>query len=912
MGRVTLVHDHALGREVVMKELLPPKARKPGDSTTRKANLSALRFIREAQITSQLDHPSIAPVYEVGERTDGTLYYTMKRVRGRTLSEAIDQAHLLRERLELLPHYVDLCQAVAYAHEQGVIHRDLKPSNVMVGAFGETIVLDWGLAKTESETDIEPGIAESFGREYALPGVDPGAATATGELLGSPLYMAPEQAKGLSDKIDHRTDIYALGAVLYQILTGRTPFEWTTFDEVIQRVLTDDPISIAEVCPDAPRELTAICERAMAKDRDARYPSAKELAEEVARFQNGALVDAYEYSWSDRLFRVLQHYRVLIAIAAVALAAVVVVSAVYAVNTIRANRVLERTNLALVGARNDAQTALVKSQAQRDLALEAIDKLTYDVPDRLKNYPRTRPVIREILEENVALLDRIAALNPDTEKARIEQVANLQRIGERWKLLGDSPRSLKAYSEAVERAKALYANAPDDHEAQTRLAEAFYLYGDALRHHSSDQEAELAYQESIRVLGRHSGNIQNDTDRLELLAKNRGGLAQVSKAQGDPKRAREEYSASLELWRTVVERSPRNRALQLALGRELNAFADSPVDILDHSTATEYAKEAIEIFEAVLESDPADMEALLNLSTAHNTLGWIYRATGEYGAALSQMAASRDLLERLLARDPDNTRYRMHLMWSWNGLGSIHFSNKDYSRAADALNRSCDVAEAILEIDPGNVAARRTIAYSTTDLARIHRDQEDYEKALEVFHVTQEMWESQYREAPADSSMRREVAQNFSNIGIIHNRLGQTKEAIDALQQSFDLFAETVEHLGYIPENDREALRNTFLSLGLTYTRDGQEEKRLELHLAYIDLFEKHVRTKPDDLDTKTTLAKEHSNVARVFEKLGQPGAAQKHYQRALELLENLAATDPDNERYPRDIERVQRRLDNH
>jgi len=161
MGRVLLVHDQHLGRDVALKELLPhlasesePESDRP--SPVRLSVPLVARFLQEARITGQLEHPSIVPVYELGRRRDGSLYYTMKLVRGKTLAQAIHEAGSLRERLKLLPHFLDLCQAIAYAHSRGVIHRDLKPENVLVGEFGETVVIDWGLASFSTGASQRP------------------------------------------------------------------------------------------------------------------------------------------------------------------------------------------------------------------------------------------------------------------------------------------------------------------------------------------------------------------------------------------------------------------------------------------------------------------------------------------------------------------------------------------------------------------------------------------------------------------------------------------------------------------------------------------------------------------------------------------------------------------------------------
>ena len=160
IGRVLIARDSHLGRDVALKELLVPESASSSVTTAdgrvelSDASLGTARFLREAQVTGQLEHPGIVPVYELGARADGTLYYTMKLVRGRTLAQALRGCRSLDERLRLLPHFANLCHAVAYAHSRGVIHRDIKPANVMLGEFGETVVLDWGLAKVRGRVDI--------------------------------------------------------------------------------------------------------------------------------------------------------------------------------------------------------------------------------------------------------------------------------------------------------------------------------------------------------------------------------------------------------------------------------------------------------------------------------------------------------------------------------------------------------------------------------------------------------------------------------------------------------------------------------------------------------------------------------------------------------------------------------------
>jgi PAS domain S-box-containing protein len=282
IGCIWLARDNYLGREIALKELRPDQADNPAVRS---------RFLKEAQITGQLEHPGIVPVYELAlETEERPLFYTMRFIKGRTLSEAAREFHSKLRAGQfgaidwsiLLNAFVTVCNTVAYAHSRGVLHRDLKGQNVVLGDFGEVEVLDWGLAKlvgqAEGESSEDSVLLDPTDSSHVL-------LTVQGEAIGTPGYMAPEQAAGHHGKIDRRTDVYGLGAVLYEILTGQPPFSGAKAREVMRRVREEKPTPPSQLWAEVPSTLEEICLRALHKNPAERFVSPAELSQEVQQWQ---------------------------------------------------------------------------------------------------------------------------------------------------------------------------------------------------------------------------------------------------------------------------------------------------------------------------------------------------------------------------------------------------------------------------------------------------------------------------------------------------------------------------------------------------------------------------------------------------------------------------------------------------
>jgi eukaryotic-like serine/threonine-protein kinase len=319
LGRVSRVHDKDFGRNIAIKELL---ARSP---------VNEVRFVREAMITARLEHPGIVPVYESGRWPDGTPFYAMKLVSGRSLRALIAERKTVDERIGLLHHVIAVADAIAYAHGRSIIHRDLKPANVIVGDFGETVVIDWGLAKDLSDSADLP-------RGDGSPAPGDGL-TSAGAILGTPTYMAPEQARG--EVVDQRADVFAIGAMLWELCAVQKvpPTDLAHRHRMLRRAGID-------------ADLVTIIDKALDPDPERRYLDAGELAADLKAFKSGARIAAREYSLWAMLAHWTRRHR------ALALSVTVVVSLA------AASALVYVRNIAV--ARDRADIALVRAQVERD------------------------------------------------------------------------------------------------------------------------------------------------------------------------------------------------------------------------------------------------------------------------------------------------------------------------------------------------------------------------------------------------------------------------------------------------------------------------------------------------------------------------------------------------------------------
>lgn len=361
LGAVYLARDEEIGRTVALKEIQEHHADHPA---------SRSRFILEAEVTGSLEHPGIVPVYGLGAHPDGRPYYAMRFIKGESLLRAIQRFHrpdgprgpertlALRQ---LLGRFVAVCNAVAYAHSHNVIHRDVKPDNVMLGEYGETLLVDWGLAKQigQATQGVEGAGAregDAGAPEEAVPGT-PSHVTIQGSMVGTPAYLPPEQALGQHDRAGPHSDVYSLGATLYHLLTGQAPFDAAELQSLLEQVVRGDCPPARRRNPSVPAALDAICRKAMSPDPASRYASATALGEDVERWLADEPVLAHREPFAARLLRWARRRRTLVSAAAVALLAALAGLAVVVPLQGQAHSRLKAVNDDLLVAHNDLKAA---------------------------------------------------------------------------------------------------------------------------------------------------------------------------------------------------------------------------------------------------------------------------------------------------------------------------------------------------------------------------------------------------------------------------------------------------------------------------------------------------------------------------------------------------------------------------
>ncbi len=497
IGEIFVARDRELGRDVALKEIRTEHSL----STNVRS-----RFLLEAEINGNLEHPNIVPIYSLGTSEDGRPFYAMRFIQGESLKETIDRFHQQRssrdfsktslELRELLNRLIDVCHAIAYAHSRGVLHRDLKPSNIMLGNYGETLIIDWGLAKPIGSTErVETEISPDDPLLFRPKASDLLEATSVGTVLGTPAMMSPEQAEGRLAELGPTTDIYSLGATLSNLLTGDPPVTGRSVKEILEKVGRGEITRPRSLLSSIPKALEAITLKAMAFKPEDRYQSAIDLAQDLEHFLADQAISAAPDPWITRLFRWIRTHRMISIICAQIL---VVATLGFSVATF----VVAQKNAELHEAHRLTDQARELAQQRLNLAITSMDQCFETVEVALDSADeQTKEVQKQLLKEPQGFFEKLieglsetGSPTPRELFLRATGELSLARISQR---LGQDEVALQKSKIAVDGFEKLIEADPDVLENQEGFALSLSTMGIALSANGHPSEAIEALERSI-------------------------------------------------------------------------------------------------------------------------------------------------------------------------------------------------------------------------------------------------------------------------------------------------------------------------------------------------------------------------------------------------------------------------------
>jgi serine/threonine-protein kinase len=711
LGQVSVARDESLRRQVAVKELRPDRR---NDPTLRQ------RFLTEAEITGQLEHPGIVPVYALGQDSHGQPFYAMRLIQGGTLEESIAAYHAQPTPLAfrgLLERFVDVCQTMAYVHSKGVIHRDLKPVNIMVGEFGETLVLDWGLAK-------RIGTAEPARVAAAMP-VEKGL-TEVGQVLGTPAYMAPEQAEGVARDVGPASDIYALGAILYKLLTGSPPFgnEGTGREMLAQ--LHQMPAPPSQHCRGVPRALEAVCLKALASRPQDRYASAQDLASEVEHWLAGEPVKAYPEPWTLRTRRWLGRHRTLVA---GTLAAVLVAVVSLSVATVF-----------LTAAKNLAQRRQQEAQANFQLARDAVDAMLTEVSeDKLRHVPEMDAVRRTLLEKAVGFYQQFLETKGDDPAVRGETGRAFKRLADIYLLLGQRADTTQAYQQGADILEELTASYPAVPDYREWLASVYQ--GQGWMHYGSSQvpEAESAYEKARTLLESLVAEDPSAPVPRSALGITYNSLALLYRDTRRPKEAEPVYQKALAIREQLVSDFPDDVKYQAALAQTLNnlgnfyALSRRP----DEALATH--ERALPLRERLVSAQPGNIDYQSELALSYGNLALLHKDAGRFAPAEELFGKALPIEEKLARLHPARTDLAIRYGRTLMNRGTFE-NDRDHPQDGPAwFARAAVTFEGVLALDKANGQAQAYLGHahwawaeSLSDQGKSQEARPHWDRALEL------------------------------------------------------------------------------------------------------------------------------------------------------------------------------------
>jgi serine/threonine protein kinase/tetratricopeptide (TPR) repeat protein len=660
MGVVYKARQIKLNRLVALKMVL---------SGAHASQTQLDRFFVEAEAVGQMVHPNIVQIHEVGEH-DGLPYFSLEYVDGGCLSETIARKPMgAKSAAELI---ATLARAMGCAHSHAIIHRDLKPANVLLTADGVPKITDFGLAK-RLESDSSQ--------------------TRSGTLMGTPSYMAPEQARGDTHNIGPLADVYAMGVILYECLTGRTPFVGTSIIDTLRQVQTLEPVPPRRLQPKIPADLETICLKCLQKEPHKRYSSAFALAEDVSRFLAGNPIQARPVGSIERVWRWGQRNPRVAALSATILLLLVTVAVgstamAYRISqehqaAVEARDLADRKARDEKAAREDAVRSAdeaKKARATADenakvandqsaLALSTLQTLVGKVQEQLEDAPRTQTLKKELLQTAMTGLKQVAQHAEKSTSTEATMASAHMKMGQMFRQLGDTEEAFKQYVLCHEITQKRALAQPTWAAAQSNLAATFTVLGNMSQELRRDMNAAQDYYlKALTIYERLDANPKGDGERpVDPLAAKRfltEALTRVAVTYlrlGSPSKAAVEFEKVLPLREDMVRNNPADEKMVQDLTRTYIALAEISFRFNDRKKAKDYFAKCLAERERLFASKPENARFKWELTAACGNMGDFHLHSGEADLARPLFEKALSLSRELAQSDPDNVDFQREL-----------------------------------------------------------------------------------------------------------------------------------------------------------------------------------------------------------------------------------------------------------
>jgi serine/threonine-protein kinase len=657
------------------------------------------------------------PVYGLGAYPDGRPFYAMRLIKGDSLKDAIRAFHAAdgpgrdpgERRLALrglLGRFVAVCNAVAYAHSRGVLHRDLKPGNVMLGPYGETLVVDWGLAKVVGRSAGTDGASEGTLRPASASGSDP---TRLGSAVGTPAYMSPEQAAGKVEELGPASDVYGLGATLYCLLTGKAPVEGQDAGEVLRKVQRGDFAPPRQVKRGVPAALEAVCLKAMALRPGDRYGTARALADEVEHWLADEPVSAHREPWPARLARWGRRHRPLVA---AALALLLTAVAALAAGIVVVNGERQRTEQA------------------RQRTRQALDEMSSQViEDWLAQKKQLEPAQRAFLEKALAYYEEFARESGHTQEVRQGVAGAHFCVGKIRSRLGQHPEAEAAYARARELYARLAAEFPAEPQYRQLLARSHNSLGILLVETGRPKDAETSYRDALDLHQQLAQDFPGVPQYRQLLAISHNQLGILLAATGRPKDAETSFRDAIELYKALAAEFPAvpyNRQELAGTLNNLGLFLNETGRLRE---AEPIYRDALAVQKALAAEFPAEPLHRLRLARTDYNLGSLLRDTGRPKDAEASYRDALVLLKQLVQDFPGAPEYRQDLAHTYVNLGILLKDTGRPKEAEAAFRDALDLYKPLAADYPGVPRYKADLANTLDSLAELARARKDFPAA---------------------------------------------------------------------------------------------------------------------------------------------------------------------------------------